>query len=34
MFDPAVYLADQEYVSLHGKHVNIQSVIEKSYLYL
>ena len=34
MFDPAVYLTDQEYFNLYGKHINIQSVIEKPYLYI
>ena len=34
MFDPAVSLTDQEYFNLYGKHINIQSVIEKPYLYI
>ena len=33
MFYPAVYLTDQEYFNLYGKH-NIQSFIEKVYLYI
>ena len=34
MFDAAVYLTDQEYFNLYGKYINIQSVIEKPYLYI
>ena len=34
MFDPAVYLADDEYFKIHGKHVNVQSIVEKPYLYI
>ena len=34
MFDPAVYLTYQEYLNLYGKHINIQPVIEKPYLYI
>ena len=34
MFDPAVYLTDQEYFNLYGKYINIQSVIEKPYLHI
>ena len=33
MFDLEIYLTDQEYFNLYGKHINIQSVIEKPYLY-
>ena len=33
-FDPAVYLTNQEYFNLYGKHINIRSVIEKTYLYI
>ena len=34
MFDPTVHLTDQEYFNLYGKHINIQSVIEKPQLYI
>ena len=34
MFDPVVYLADDEYLEIHGKHVNVQSIVEKPYFYI
>lgn len=34
MFDPVVYLTDDNYFEIHGKHVNVQSIIEKYYLYI
>ena len=34
MFDPVVYLTDDEYFKIHGKHVNVQSIVEKPYLYI
>ena len=34
MFDPVVYLTDDEYFNIHGKHVNVQSIVEKPYLYI
>ena len=34
MFDPVVYLTNDEYFKLHGKHVNVQSILEKPYLYI
>lgn len=34
MFDPVVYLTDDKYFEIHGKHVNVQSIIEKYYLYI
>ena len=34
MFDPAVYLTNQEYFHLYEKHINIQSLVEKPYLYI
>ena len=33
MFDPVVYLTHDKYFKIHGKHVNVQSIIEKPYLY-
>ena len=34
MFDPVVYLTDDEYFEIHGKYVNVQSIVEKPYLYI
>ena len=34
MFDPVVYLTDDEYFKIHGKHVNVQCIVEKPYLYI
>ena len=34
MFDPVVYLTDDEYFKIHGKPVNVQSIVEKPYLYI
>ena len=34
MFDPVVYLTDDEYFKIHGEHVNVQSIVEKPYLYI
>lgn len=34
MLDPAVYLTDDKYYEIRGKHVNVQSITEKPYLYI
>ena len=34
MFDPAVYLTNDEYFEIHGKHVNVQSIVEKPYSHV
>ena len=34
MFDPVVYLTNDEYSEIHGKYVNVQSIVEKPYLYI
>ena len=34
MYDPAVYIADQEYFKNNKKSLNIQTEVEKPYLYL
>ena len=31
MSDPVVYLTDDEYLEIHGKHVNVQSIVKKPY---
>ena len=34
MFDPVVYLTDDEYLEIHGKHLNVQSIVKKPYFYI
>ena len=34
MYDPAVYITDQEYFKKHKKSLNVQAEVEKPYLYL
>jgi len=34
IYDPAVFITDDEYFSKFKKKVNIQSLVEKPYLYL